>query len=159
MLLSLITCFVLSLSFSIILAGTPLILGVWVLTIALSISILLGLITYSWLGFLIFLIYVGGILVIFAYFTAIQPNQYFNVIHITPLLITTFTLFIYLILSSHNTLISSLNSPTSVSILSLYHFINIPILALLGVILFLALVAVVKVSKSSLGPLRPFNYV
>lgn len=159
MLLSLITSLVLSLSFSIILAGTPLILGLWVLLIALFISTLIGLTTYSWLGLLVFLIYVGGILVMFAYFTAIQPNQYFNIIYIKPLLITTFILFITITITSHNTLLISQNHSTIPSILSLYHLINIPILILLGLILFLALIAVVKVSKSLLGPLRPFNYV
>lgn len=36
---------------------------------------------------------------------------------------------------------------------------NILIIVFLGIILFLALIAVVKVSSLSKGPLRPFNYV
>ena len=69
---------VLSLGLSIVLAFTPLALGLWVLILSISISFLTRLMYSSWFGFILFLIYIGGILVIFAYFVSIQPNQQFS---------------------------------------------------------------------------------
>jgi len=69
---------VLSLGLSIVLAFTPLALGLWVLILSISISLLTSLIYSSWFGFILFLIYIGGMLVIFAYFVRIQPNQQFS---------------------------------------------------------------------------------
>lgn len=159
MLLLTLICLIISFSLSIILTPSPLLLGVWILITALLISIFLATITYSWVGFLIFLIYVGGILVIFAYFTAIQPNQFIQANSLLVTLALTFSLFFIIIFPLTPSLVSNLNLAPSYSILSLYASPNIPVLIFLGIILFLALVAVVKVSKSLLGPLRPFNYV
>ena len=159
MLLTTLICLIMSFSLSIILTPSPLLLGVWILITALLISIFLATITYSWVGFLIFLIYVGGMLVIFAYFTAIQPNQFIQTNNIFISLITTFLLFFVILIPLNPSLLANINLLPNFSILSLYSTPNIPILIFLGIILFLALVAVVKVSKSLLGPLRPFNYV
>lgn len=45
---------------------------------SIVISVLMGTTFSRWFGFIIFLIYIGGMLVIFAYFVAIQPNQQFD---------------------------------------------------------------------------------
>lgn len=159
MFLTLLICFILSFTFSIILTPSPLVLGVWILSTALFISIFLGTATFSWVGFLVFLIYVGGILVIFAYFTAIQPNQFIQANNIFIIWSITIILFSLILFLPYTTILTSINTNPKPSILSLYLFPNIPALIFLAIILFLALVAVVKVSKSLLGPLRPFNYV
>lgn len=153
------TCTILSLSFSIILARSPLILGSWILLIALSISLLIRTIIISWLGILVFLIYIGGILVIFAYFRAIQPNQQLQINNIFFIFLITFIPIIFILYRNNKSLLIELNSYISHSIISLYQWHNLILLFFLGILLFFALVAVVKVSKSTLGPLRPFNYV
>jgi len=157
MFLTILIALTLSFTFSIILTGSPLLLGAWILITALLMSIFVGLTTLSWVGFLIFLIYVGGILVIFAYFTAIQPNQYIQINNILLTLIFTYLLFFIILMSPYFTLLININIPFTTSILTLYALPNIPVLIFLATMLFLALVAVVKVSKSTLGPLRPFR--
>lgn len=159
MLLLSIICSTIRLSFSIMLANSPLILGSWILLIALSISFILRVLTLSWLGILVFLIYIGGILVIFAYFTAIQPNQHFQINNMLLVFLFTFIPIIVILITNNKTPTVEINNLQIDSLISLYHWHNIITLFLLGALLFLALVAVVKVSKSTLGPLRPFNYV
>lgn len=145
----------LTLTITIILLFTPLYLGLWILLLALSISVLIGPITSSWFRFIVFLIYIGGILVIFAYFAAIQPNQDLK---ITPLVLLTLstTILIFSIIPLKSILVPISFTP---AITSLFHIHNIPILIALAIILFLALIAVVKISHINYGPLRPFNYV
>jgi NADH-ubiquinone oxidoreductase chain 6 len=75
---SLVIIFTLSLGISMVTAYYPLSLGLWILILSISISVLIRTSFSRWFGFIIFLIYIGGILVIFAYFVAIQPNQQFN---------------------------------------------------------------------------------
>uniref|UniRef100_B2C6R5 NADH-ubiquinone oxidoreductase chain 6 n=2 Tax=unclassified Nephtys TaxID=2628724 RepID=B2C6R5_9ANNE len=157
MLLTTLMCLIMSFSLSIMLTPSPLLLGVWILITALLISVFLATITYSWVGFLIFLIYVGGMLVMFAYFTAIQPNQFMQTNNMFMSLAITFLLFFMILAPFTPSLLTNMNLLPNFSILSLYSSPNIPILMFLGIMLFLALVAVVKVSKSLLGPLRPFN--
>jgi NADH-ubiquinone oxidoreductase chain 6 len=52
----------------------PIRLGVIVWAVALMSALIMGLLVYSWFGYIIFLVYVGGLLVIFGYFAAISPN-------------------------------------------------------------------------------------
>ena len=149
----------LTLRFSLILANSPLLLGLWILLLATTISILIGLISSSWLGFFIFLIYIGGLLVIFAYFVALSPNQLFYTTIIFGLSILTLPR-VYLASLPSNALSNlDFNSlQVSIPITSLLTNQNISIYLFLAIVLFLALVAVVKISTISAGPLRPFNY-
>lgn len=139
------------------LSTTPIMLGVNILAIALLLSATLASSLRSWYAFLVFLIYVGGILVIFAYFLALTPNQQIptkrNIIFIliTIVTLTTVILVTDIKLSIPKEIVQG-NS-------YLYLINNTPILIILALILILTIVIVVKLTTRSKGPLRPFNYV
>jgi hypothetical protein len=148
---------IITISISIISSPSPLIMGVSILNIALLIASIYSTIISSWLAFLIYLIYVGGILVIFSYFLAITPNQQSIV---RPFLMPLIRGF-FIILSS--TYFLDLWSPISThtqQIYTLYHTINTPILIILILVLLLTIIAIVKISSRAKGPLRAFiSYV
>jgi hypothetical protein len=138
-------------------ASSPLNLGIWVLFTAFFISFLLRFWASSWFALLIFLIYIGGILVIFAYFVAISPHQE---IRLLPIYIFSILLFIslsplwvkYIILLPHSFIEIKITNWSP-----LYSLSNIIVLLILGIVLFLALILVVKIRNRTTGPLRPFN--
>lgn len=146
-----------TLAFSIILAASPLFLGLWVLFLALSLSLVLTVLSYSWLGLFIFLIYVGGLLVMFAYFVALAPNHLLERKSIFFLAFATYPALFFIL--GPNTLILtsdfSSNAQSPLTALLLEH--SIPIYIFLALVLFLALIAVVKVRTVSSGPLRPYS--
>jgi NADH-ubiquinone oxidoreductase chain 6 len=109
----------------------------------------------SWYAFLIFLIYVGGILVIFAYFTATSPNQ--QQISSKQIIKTTLiALFVtgLAILYTNKTI--PLTPTKSHQLIRLYTSHNIYTLILITLILLITMVIVVKLSSRSKGPLRTF---
>ena len=148
-------CFLcgISLGISFVFIRTPICLGFWVLIFSLFASIFCGSFYISWFGFIIFLIYIGGILVIFSYFAAIQPNQ--DVIINKPFF---YFFFIYLILPLNFSSFSiDLFGYTSWWVRCIFYPVNIICIILLGLSLFLALISVVKVTITSFSPLRPFS--
>ena len=148
---------IITVSISIISAPNPLIMGVSILNIALLIASIYSTLISSWLAFLIYLIYVGGILVIFSYFLAITPNQQSI---IRPFLLPLLRGFFIILFSTY---LLDLWIPTSVStqqIYTLYRATNMPILIILIMILLLTIIAIVKISSRTKGPLRAFiSYV
>jgi len=149
-----------SLSLSLILASSPLAMGFWVLLIALACSFFSATIFNSWFALIIFLVYIGGILVIFAYFTALTPNQPLGLSIIITISRLAFFTFLALI-SSSNRIIPSIISSNYVSninpITIMFNPYNSALLFLLASILFFILVAVVKITNITNGPLRPFK--
>lgn len=153
MIIKIIPYLVLSLSLSFILTPRPLILGIWVFILALISSIIVSIIS-SWVAIIIFLIYIGGLLVLFAYFLAIQPNQFTGVTSI--LWFTTLGLsFFYL--TPHITTSWSIFTNSSPSIPFIIFTPNMPIIILLAALLLLILVIVVKITDAKSGPLRSFT--
>nr|AVW86090.1 NADH dehydrogenase subunit 6 [Levensteiniella iris] len=160
MLLTLTSSLIISLSLSFLVPSSPITMGLWVLLLALSISWFVGSILNPWFAMIIFLVYVGGMLVMFAYFTALTPNQPL----IFPPLLSAFLLLmttLLLILTFKTPLMSS---PFSLvyplythPITILYTPSNCLLLLSLASILFLILVVVVKITNISSGPLRPFH--
>ena len=134
---------------------TPIILGLWILLTSVTIAVLCGSLFFSWFGFIIFLIYIGGILVIFAYFVAIQPNQHFYVSK----------LIYWFILTTGNLpinrfpLIADLFNHRRWWVCSIFYISNISVVIILGLVLFLALIRVVKITVINVAPLRPYKYV
>nr|ATB19122.1 NADH dehydrogenase subunit 6 [Bathymodiolus manusensis] len=67
----LVCCFMLSI-------GEPLFMGVILFVVASVVSVLLGLEMGSLVGYFVFLIYIGGLMVLFGYVLSIFPNQRFG---------------------------------------------------------------------------------
>jgi len=137
---------------------SPLSLGVWILISCIILSIFLSITLSRWYRILLFLIYIGGLLVIFSYFVALQPNQQLGFIKLIAIFRISFiyikiTLWAFKINTVGFNLISP---PARREILTPF---NISIVALLGLFLFFALIVVVKITYITKQPLRPFNYV
>nr|DBA44247.1 TPA_asm: NADH dehydrogenase subunit 6 [Symmetromphalus regularis] len=140
----------------------PLSVGLCIMLCSLISCLLVGLLSHSWFGFILFLIFVGGLLVMFAYVAALSPNVYFsgsNLILGFSMLWMVVTLsfsklfFIDSILSS-DVFSLSFSFDKSSSGEKLISHSCISIMVGLGIILLLNLLAVVKICYYQQGPLR-----
>nr|NP_008242.1 NADH dehydrogenase subunit 6 [Lumbricus terrestris]Q34944.1 RecName: Full=NADH-ubiquinone oxidoreductase chain 6; AltName: Full=NADH dehydrogenase subunit 6 [Lumbricus terrestris]AAC46868.1 NADH dehydrogenase subunit 6 [Lumbricus terrestris]prf//2122275E NADH dehydrogenase:SUBUNIT=6 [Lumbricus terrestris] len=142
-------------TFTLYLASTPIVLGVNILMMALLLASTFASFMSSWFAFLIFLIYIGGMLVMFAYFLALTPNQQISNFNIMPYALITLLTF------SALTYTTNIKIPTFSDISQgnsiLYMSSTAPFLILLALILLLTMVIVVKLTSRSSGPLRPFS--
>nr|YP_011004694.1 NADH dehydrogenase subunit 6 [Perinereis wilsoni]WPT28334.1 NADH dehydrogenase subunit 6 [Perinereis wilsoni] len=151
MTLLMINSIIVTLFISCLSAMSPINLGVLVLLVALSVAAALSLMSTGWFGLITFIIYVGGMLVMFAYFAALQPNQFIT--SWSWILIPSFLISIIFIMWSFSTMNWLPHSP---NISQIYSVTNLILPILMALILFLALIMVVKTSRADEGPLRPF---
>nr|YP_009473312.1 NADH dehydrogenase subunit 6 [Cirriformia cf. tentaculata HK-2018]AVI26186.1 NADH dehydrogenase subunit 6 [Cirriformia cf. tentaculata HK-2018] len=156
-----------TLSFSIILtallmlltATSPLTLGCSILIMTLAFCCLASIFTLSWFTLILFLIYVGGLLIMFAYFVALSPNQHHQFLISPPLLF-----MVFLVTSAMSPFYMPLfmNTPLFYSMTqlmpSLYTHENFLSLMFAAITLFITLLAVVKTVSLPFGPLRPFSH-
>nr|BDQ44166.1 NADH dehydrogenase subunit 6 [Metaphire soulensis]BDQ44413.1 NADH dehydrogenase subunit 6 [Metaphire soulensis] len=137
------------------LSTTPIMLGINILIMALLLSVTLASSMSSWYAFLVSLIYVGGMLVMFAYFLALAPNQQMstksNILYMVMTLVILTTVAI--VTDTQIFISQEVHQDTAY----LYSTNTAPILILLVLILLLTMVIVVKLTNRSSGPLRPFN--
>nr|YP_010943704.1 NADH dehydrogenase subunit 6 [Ennucula tenuis]WLV28174.1 NADH dehydrogenase subunit 6 [Ennucula tenuis] len=155
---------VLSVIFVMPLMFQPLSLGGWIMIMALFCTLMMGLDCNSWFGYVLFLMYVGGLLVMFAYVAALTPNLIFYGLGAVKLVLLITLVFLGMVFSTYIPFIKTVN----VDLSSMGEFFegysgmlvviyNISIFISLSIILFLALVAVVKICYFQDGPLRSFK--
>lgn len=138
---------------------TPITIGVWILIFATLSAAIVAILSTSWFGLILFIIYVGGLLVIFSYFSAVSPNQQIKMS--SALLVAALTLITVLLVSFQHT--SSLPHSAITHFVAqpnltlLFSELNLPILLFLALLLLLAMIVVVKLAQRSEGPLRPFK--
>lgn len=137
--------------------SNPLSIGIIVLLIALTTTFIISLIMSSWICFLVFLIYIRGMLVLFSYFVAITPNIPMPSLTINMTLLTLIPIILATLLLYPSTL--PLGTQPELYIPFLYSMNSTPILVLLALVLLLTIIIVVKLISIKKGPLRPFNYV
>nr|AVN67272.1 NADH dehydrogenase subunit 6 [Aeluropoda insignis] len=144
----------------------PLAMGLTLLIQTILISMITGLMYYSfWFSYILFLIFLGGMLVLFVYVTSLASNEMFALS--TPMIVTMMLLipFILLLLNkafimkSQETLMfqSTLNSLVNLPLIKLYNLPTNIITIILASYLFLTLIAVVKITNIYVGPLRQMN--
>nr|DBA44286.1 TPA_asm: NADH dehydrogenase subunit 6 [Melanodrymia brightae] len=140
----------------------PLSLGLCIMFLSLSSCLLIGLLSHCWFGLILFLIFVGGMLVMFIYVSALSPNVYFkgmNLLFIMSVLVL-LTLLSFIELFFLDTLlvtdmfIESFSFMKSLNGEKVVVPAYISIMLGLGVILLLNLLAVVKICYYQHGPLR-----
>ena len=155
MLSSLLFLFIISLAFLFPLIITPLLQGLLILSSALLITSLIVNLS-SWYAIILFLIYIRGILVTFAYFSASSHNSLFNQISLTPVILI-FTISSLLIIFKPLSINIHFFTSNINSNYLLFFPINSSIIILLVSLLFFIIILVVSITSSNNGPMRPFN--
>lgn len=150
----------------------PLAIGLILLIQTFLICLIIGLIIKSfWFSYILFLIFLGGLLVLFIYVTSLASNEIFSfsrkiIFNITFFYIIFIIFFIIndkLILINYlkNFEISKINNKASfflenrLILNKLYNFPTNIISIILIIYLFFTLIAIVKITNIFEGPLRP----
>nr|WNX92440.1 NADH dehydrogenase subunit 6 [Morimospasma tuberculatum] len=145
----------------------PLSLGMILFLETILVSLMSGMLHYNyWFSYMIFLIMIGGMLVLFIYMTSVASNEKFKfspkILMIILTIISTLMLMILfldsyyltMILSSEDTIPSTLNFKFEYS-LSKFTPINLtPTFFVMIIYLFITLIMVVKITNINYGPLR-----
>nr|QNH69247.1 NADH dehydrogenase subunit 6 [Nodularia douglasiae] len=139
----------------------PLSLGIMVLLLAFLSCALIATIS-PWYSYMLFFIFIGGMLVMFAYIASLSPNMTFSINNPVMPITMTLTLFFNfktLSLTSNYQTNSELNTSINdmTQMLSFLYMENgITCVILLACMLLFTLVASVKICKPKMGALRPF---
>nr|AMH85380.1 NADH dehydrogenase subunit 6 [Winthemia rufopicta] len=152
----------------------PLAMGLMLLIQTTLISFMSGLISKTfWFSYILFLVFLGGMLVLFIYVTSLASNEMFS-FSIKLLMISMFILmmmmFILLMIDNNlfmqykNLELKSMDKlnyymmENSLSLNKLYNYPTNLLTIMLMIYLLITLIAVVKITKLFKGPLRPmFN--
>nr|AMH85614.1 NADH dehydrogenase subunit 6 [Pseudogriphoneura sp. ACMJ-2016] len=153
----------------------PLAMGFMLLIQTLMICLISGLLSKSfWFSYILFLIFLGGMLVLFIYVTSLASNEMFSfsskIFILSMFLIINFMIIILFILdktflihfSKNNEMIlfNSMNDLLNENSLNLNKLYNYPtnfVNILLMIYLLITLIAIVKITKLFFGPLRMMN--
>nr|BBB55930.1 NADH dehydrogenase subunit 6 [Oncomelania hupensis robertsoni] len=147
------------------LMAQPLSLGLSIMVSTLFLCMSSAMLISSWYAYILFLIYVGGLLVMFAYVAALSPNTLFSgmnaiIFFIALSIIISFILYNHYFIDPVKTEI--FNTWAETKKLKTYgielvspHYVSI--LIALGTILLLNLIVVVKICFYQHTPLRPFK--
>nr|YP_009938286.1 NADH dehydrogenase subunit 6 [Lethe baucis]QNU07705.1 NADH dehydrogenase subunit 6 [Lethe baucis] len=153
----------------------PITMGLLILLQTLFICLLLGMLINSyWFSYILFLVFLGGLLVLFIYVSSIASNELMNITFInkfiifTPLLILLLTILLknnlnWLNLSFNedmnnftNMFLFSFNE-NNINLFKLYNEQTYLLMIIMIIYLFITLIAVVKITNIFFGPLRSFN--
>nr|YP_009340670.1 NADH dehydrogenase subunit 6 [Laevipilina antarctica]APQ42959.1 NADH dehydrogenase subunit 6 [Laevipilina antarctica] len=146
----------------------PLLLTLTLLIFSLLVSLLTSLSFFPIFGYALFLIFISGMLVLFAYISSLVPNMLHWDTHPVLFFISlNITLVSMTVLLNPPSLMFTAPTPSpfpeKTSALwggeaqQIFQQVNLPLLWLLATILFIVLVAVVKICFIYKAPLRPFN--
>nr|YP_010895272.1 NADH dehydrogenase subunit 6 [Sterphus plagiatus]WJW73837.1 NADH dehydrogenase subunit 6 [Sterphus plagiatus] len=152
----------------------PLSMGIMLLVQTLMICCITGMMTKSfWFSYILFLIFIGGMLVLFIYVTSLASNELFSMeMKLTTMTISILLMSILIILFMDKMIlmfnsmniemnsIENLNSfikENSLNLNKLYNYPTNMITIMLINYLLITLIAVVKITKLFYGPIRLMN--
>nr|YP_009255410.1 NADH dehydrogenase subunit 6 [Melanagromyza sojae]ANA56777.1 NADH dehydrogenase subunit 6 [Melanagromyza sojae] len=166
--------FMMMVSFLFLNMSHPLALGLTLLLQTLNMCIMISMISKSsWFSFILFLILLGGMLVLFMYIVSLAPNEKFSFSTklMFMMIIILSTILMILIFSDNMKLMPMFNNKEMMTInnflsflpentLSLNKLYNPPIYTLtmiLIIYLLITLITIVHITKNNFGPLRTSN--
>nr|YP_009995243.1 NADH dehydrogenase subunit 6 [Ochthebius plesiotypus]QNP09620.1 NADH dehydrogenase subunit 6 [Ochthebius plesiotypus] len=141
----------------------PLSMGMILLLQTILISLITGFLNFNyWFSYILFIIMIGGMLVLFIYMTSVASNEKFKFnikLFLMIMILMLFMLFMMNYLDKMFFMIESFNKMniTNSNYKMLSKFYNFPsnfIMFMMIIYLFITLIAVVKVTDFSMGPLR-----
>nr|WGM81075.1 NADH dehydrogenase subunit 6 [Acerbas sarala chinensis] len=164
-------------SFYMLLLKHPMTMGLTILIQTLLICMISGMIIHTyWFSYVLFLTFLGGLLILFIYVSSVASNELFhfsfknkflffmifNIIIFTSIINMNNLKWINLNINSYemNNLFNSFlffNNENNINLTKLYNNHNYFLMFMLIIYLFITLLAVVKITNIFYGPLRPFN--
>nr|YP_009117297.1 NADH dehydrogenase subunit 6 [Muscina stabulans]AJE61323.1 NADH dehydrogenase subunit 6 [Muscina stabulans] len=152
----------------------PLAMGLMLLIQTTLVSLMTGMISKSfWFSYILFIVFIGGMLVLFIYVTSLASNEMFTLSIKLLVLSTILFLFfmLYFMLTDYFQLLNyfnleiekimnfhSYNMENSLSLNKLYNYPTNLLTIMLMNYLLITLIVIVKITKLHKGPLRPmFN--
>nr|YP_003734738.1 NADH dehydrogenase subunit 6 [Eupolyphaga sinensis]ACO07087.1 NADH dehydrogenase subunit 6 [Eupolyphaga sinensis] len=140
----------------------PLAMGLILLMQTVIMCLISGLMVQTfWFSYVLFLIFLGGMLVLFIYVTSLASNEMFNLstkMMMTSMVLTTFMTTMMMSMPQNNMDLTNqemiMNNENILLLMKLYNGSSSLITILLASYLFLTLIAVVKITNISKGPLR-----
>nr|UGN61768.1 NADH dehydrogenase subunit 6 [Cryptocercus sp. 1 ZQW-2021c] len=145
----------------------PLAMGLMLLMQTILVCLMSGMMSQSfWFAYIMFLIFIGGMLVLFIYVTSLASNEMLTLS--TKMMITSTMSMMLLMLTMKNwmkinnseTMTNeelNLNNENQTQLNKLYNKPNGKMTIMLASYLFLALITVVKITNITKGPLRQMN--
>nr|AIW06179.1 NADH dehydrogenase subunit 6 [Ideopsis vulgaris] len=149
----------------------PLSMGLMILIQTLLLCIISGMIinTY-WFSYILFLIFLGGLLVLFIYVSSIASNEMFKMMNYMIIMIFIFSLLIISIIYNLNlkwlnfffndemlnffSNFMFFNNENKINLSKLYNNNTLYLMLMMIVYLYITLIAVVKITNIFFGPLR-----
>nr|AJO61896.1 NADH dehydrogenase subunit 6 [Whitmania acranulata] len=140
--------------FNLMFIMTPVVMLLNILIISLMMSCMLAILYSNWFAYMIFLIYVGGMLVMFSYFVAMSPNQ---IMYLNVFVLSLFIFFLIMTMLLYSKYYMPFSFSYKSSFYMMYSSSYFYMLILLISLLLLMMLVVVKLVNTSEGPLRPFK--
>nr|AOY40004.1 NADH dehydrogenase subunit 6 [Hypothenemus sp. BMNH 1040235] len=132
----------------------PLSMGMALILQALLTALTSGLIYKNfWFSYVLFLVMIGGVMVMFIYMTSIASNEKFKMPSPEKLIFTG-TIMMIIMFKNNKEMLPSKDLEMSLSLSKFFNFPKMQMTILLMIYLFVALIAVVKISNKTMGPLR-----
>nr|UFZ12862.1 NADH dehydrogenase subunit 6 [Chloroniella peringueyi] len=147
----------------------PLAMGLILLLQTIMICLFSGLLIQTfWFSYILFLIMLGGMLVLFIYMTSLASNELFSISIKTLIINIIILMMIFLIMIFENSFSNYFNSIDSypeiyminenkIELIKLYNYPTMNLTILLINYLFLTLIIIVKLTNIYFGPLRQMN--
>nr|YP_009048419.1 NADH dehydrogenase subunit 6 [Melanargia asiatica]YP_010528787.1 NADH dehydrogenase subunit 6 [Melanargia meridionalis]AHH92994.1 NADH dehydrogenase subunit 6 [Melanargia asiatica]UXW65909.1 NADH dehydrogenase subunit 6 [Melanargia meridionalis] len=153
----------------------PISMGLLILLQTLLTCLLLGMLINSyWFSYILFLVFLGGLLVLFIYVSSVASNELLNMYFTSKSLILFWILimsFSFLLNNNLNWLNFSFNedminfinmflisyNENNINLYKLYNEQTYLLMIMMIIYLFITLIAVVKITNIFFGPLRSFN--
>nr|WRK67309.1 NADH dehydrogenase subunit 6 [Nemopterinae gen. 1 sp. 1 YZ-2023a] len=151
----------------------PMAMGFILLIQTIIISLMCGMYSYSyWFSYILFLIMLGGMLVLFIYMTSLASNELFSVsmnwLFFSIMFIMISTMMSYFIdqlfmFNNNQEMLMFQNNTnfifleTEINLIKLYNYPTMNITILMMNYLLLTLIIIVKITKIKHGPLRQMN--
>nr|UDD86583.1 NADH dehydrogenase subunit 6 [Cryptocercus tianbaensis] len=145
----------------------PLAMGLMLLMQTILVCLMSGLMSQSfWFAYIMFLIFIGGMLVLFIYVTSLASNEMLT-LSTKMMIMSTMSMMLILLtmknwmkINNSETMTNeelNLNNENQTQLNKLYNKPNGKMTIMLASYLFLALITVVKITNISSGPLRQMN--
>nr|QNV11605.1 NADH dehydrogenase subunit 6 [Neomikiella lychnidis] len=140
----------------------PMMMGLMLIIQTTIMSLMMGKMNMTfWMSFIIFLVFIGGMLILFTYVILLINNNYYKTYNPTYLFISLLSIIINLKYNNNNETITynnnnMCNNENSMNLMKLYNIPNSVINLMLVSYLFIMMIIISKITNLKIGPFYKF---